>query len=457
MNPSGLIDWAEVYGLCINLISRLEDPSGDGKGLEIIQGREVEHNGDSEDIQFGFDVSSKSEPWRRGYHAALMGAARAAERLDGWVSDTTRKLSFPGEVVIGPSNPRPRPVPYGVTTAPLEENCRPAAEPPADYYSKILTTAGFTSRQRLEAALAYADWLEFKGLPSSAEEIFNWGLDIAMGALPHDVNNAVDIQTGIVNNDATFVSENLLDAANALAIHHAVNNNVAMALPILASVLRARRNLSIPPVDDIVSSQAKEPSTFGSLVGLIKSIVISPPYPPLPPSGDEAPIRNATAICKEAAIMAHIGEILFASSNDDSKQSSSIRNSDSLSQKKSGLSWTRDAVDVSENTLLSLNKTDTEARRKCSECLEVGLENWSTMVRQMIESKQTEISSKREKANNGWGWFWNRDSAKEDEIEESRWQRDEAFVEERKKRVSRLLEKESEGQNKPGIFAMLFL
>ena len=135
-----------------------------------------------------FDVSAKSEAWKEGYYGCLMGGARAAENLEGWVRDTTRNIAFPGEMMIGPSNPRPKPVPYGAYSAPFEENCVEAFESPETFYRKILETKGFNTRQRLDTAIAYADWLDFKGLPVKAKAIYDFALNEAVAALPPGVD-----------------------------------------------------------------------------------------------------------------------------------------------------------------------------------------------------------------------------------------------------------------------------
>ena len=59
------------------LLERLENANMDGSFL-------IPRGGDGGILveglgQTGFDVSMKSEPWRRGYYEALMGAARVAE------------------------------------------------------------------------------------------------------------------------------------------------------------------------------------------------------------------------------------------------------------------------------------------------------------------------------------------------------------------------------------------
>ena len=464
-NGPGLINWPNVGESYKQIIQRLEDVTVDGKGLLP----QLEEEGDIyvEGVgKTGLDISSKSEPWRRGYHECLMGAARAAEHLDTWVRDTTRNIAFPPEVVIGPSNPRPRPVPFGAESAPREENCEPAFESPATYYLKILTTRGFTTRQRLDAALAYADWLDFKGLPSSAEDMYNWGLDIAMGALPTGVNNVVDTQTGIINEDATYITPNLLLATTSLASHHAQNNNFSTALPIFLSVLRAQQKLPLPPApppDPSTADISGPSSIFTSALSLIRSTLTPPDYPPAPPNGDLPATRTLGTPCEEAATMAHIGEILFASSSlAPIPKSSSYSHHSSPSTEPSnlvGLSWTRSSVSRAESTLRELSSgssssaTSLAARQRCAECLEMGMENWAKMVailRRREEEKAARGEKTTEEKQSSRGWFWNRKDGAQEEGEgagegEGRWEREQRVVEEKAKEVRRLLREEGVG------------
>ncbi|KAL8820960.1 MAG: hypothetical protein Q9223_000914 [Gallowayella weberi] len=449
ISASGLTEWPQLANNYWVALSRLEDPSVDGKDLQIPPGDDhrayvvgIAALGFSRN---GLDITPKSEEWRRGYHSALMGAAQAAEHLDGEVRDTTRDITFPLEHMIGPSNPRPKPVPHGAASPPLEENCVPASESPQTFYTKILTTIGFSPRQRLDAALAYADWLDFKGLHESAQEMYDWGLDIAMGALPVGVNNVVDTQTGIISNSATYVSNNLLKATTALAVHHALNNNLTAALPIFLSVLRARKQLSLAPVSEPPPPQLSNTEWIWSIT---KSILISPPYPPPPPSGNELPIRTAKAVCEEAAVMAHIGEILFASANQDSRPPSRAKKSQNILRKQeAGLGWTRDAVDVSESTLTSMNPTDLDGRQTCAECLKTGMGNWSAMVRKLLKDQQAVVSTKEEKVVTERSWFWGGHSTEEAEEDESRWERELQIVDGRMEGIQRLLENEKESRN----------
>jgi len=454
---TGLIDWIEAGLRYLALIDRLEDPSSkEGSGVRPI----LQDEGDIyvEGVgKAGLDISMKSEPWRRTYHSILMGMARAAENTEGWVNDTTRNFAFPGEYVIGPSNPHPKPVPFGAPPAPLEENCVPAFDSPQKYYMKILTAHGFTSGQRLEAALAYADWLDYQGLSSTAEEMYDWGLDIAMGALPVGVNNVVDIKTGVINSKAKYISSNILLATTSLAYHHARNNNLSAALPIFLSVLRARRQLLESPSPALSRSKANE-STWASAYSFVKTLLIVPPFPPPPPTGDPIPVRTPAALCEEAAVMSHIGEILFASSAPESPVKGLANASlpvsasaDHSKMEQSGLSWTREAVGLAEDTLSSVNPNDEFARTKCVECLAVGVENWSSMIATMLKQEHLKSASPKQRARN-YSFWGSSDKAAE---EEGRWEEESKMVNERLKSVRKLILQEEDRKQAENVFTTI--
>ena len=456
----GVVDWAYIGQEILQLLERLENSTIDGQDLRPVLKDEGDIYVDGLG-KTGLDISAKSEPWRRGYHACLMGIAKAAENRDGWLRDTTRDITFPPEFVIGPSNPRPKHVPFDAPAAPLEKDCVAAFEPPEKFYMKILTTHGFSSRQRLDAALAYADWLDFKGLSATAEEMYDWGLDIAMGALPEGANNVIDIKTGVIDNKAAHVSSNILSATTALAVHHARQNNLSAALPIFISILRARRQLPQPESFNPKSKPRKQ-SSFVTILLFFKSLLVTPPYPPEPPTGDEVPTRTPTALCEEAAVMSHIGEILFASSAPSSTTQTSsgvstgnsvpaIAILDQLKSQQAGLSWTREAVDLAESTLASAETDDVETRERCSECLRSGMDNWSTMVSQMLTNERRKKTPLQEKTGS---WFWG-GSGRTDMDGEPRWERERKLVDERLQRVQKLLNKEAD--RKASIGNLLFV
>ncbi|KAL9102679.1 MAG: hypothetical protein Q9163_002201 [Psora crenata] len=454
---TGLVDWSRVGELYRQLIERLEDPSIDGQGIQAGLNDEghlyVEGLGKA-----GLDISAKSEPWRRGYFQSLMGIARAAENREGWVTDTTQAMVFPPHLVLGPSNPNPRPMPPGAPPAPLEENCVPNFEGPTTYYIKILTTQGFASRQRLDAALAYADWLDFKGLSSTAEDMYDWALDIVKGSSHLGCNDAVDVKTGVINTEAQKVSSNLLLVTTALASHHARNNNLATALPIFLSILRARRQLPEPASTN--TSPKQRNSFLSDMVSFIMSVLAPRPYPPPPPTGDEIPTRTRAEVCEEAGIMANIGEILFASSASQPSGKGSTNApvgntiwtgaaTGSLETRQSGLSWTRDAVDLAESTLVAAKGDDEETRNKCTDCLAIGMQNWSTMVQQMSQDEQKEKASPKKQ--NHSNWFWGSGTT----TNEGTWETESRVVEERLRTVRRLLLKEEQKKQEKGFAVTL--
>ncbi len=233
------VDWASLSCYWTRLLQRLEDPNVDGAGLieQDEGGILVEGIGKT-----GYDITNKSEPWCRGYYQVLMGTAKTAEHLDGWVRDKTRKIAFPAQVVIGPSNPNPKPVTPGAQSAPREEDCEPAFDPPETFYMRILTTKGFTTKQRLDAALAYAEWLDYKGATSTALDMYRWGLDIALAATPSP-DSVFDREDLMIKSRSGPVPDNVLQAATAIAIHFAKKSEFENALPTFLSVLRARRLL----------------------------------------------------------------------------------------------------------------------------------------------------------------------------------------------------------------------
>jgi hypothetical protein len=394
-------DWANAGGYYRDLLMRLENLEIDGAGLEEQDEGGILVAGIG---KTGYDISKKPESWRRGYYQVLMGAARAAEHLDGWVRDRTRNIAFPANVVIGPSNPNPRPVPPGGASAPKEEDCDAAFEPPETYYMRVLTTRGFTEKQRLDAALAYATWLDYKGTPDAAEDMFKWALDIASSSSPNP--KSIISPSGTLNPTAEPPSANILSATTALAIHHARTSNFNLALPIFLSVLRSRRSLvTSPPKNPSTPLPSDEDSKSGPL-SIILSALAPPTYPPPPPDGTSPPPRDAVARCEEAALMAYIGEIFYATASGSTQRQIDAGRDE-------GLAWTREAVDIAEEVLRSSStgtgtgsensnsngkaagmETGTgkelgkEAKKICSQCLETGLGNWAKMVERLAKEER---------------------------------------------------------------------
>ncbi|KAI8945360.1 hypothetical protein F4801DRAFT_135781 [Xylaria longipes] len=424
-------DWVVIGEYVKDVIKRLEDKDIEGAGLEDLTEGGIWIDGIGKS---GYDITAKSEPWRRGYYEALMLGATAAEQLDDHVVDTTRHLVFPASTIIGPSNPKPRPIPFGSEKAPLEENCERAYDEPETFYMRILTTRGFSSRQKMDAALAYASWLDFKGIPDAALRMYEWALSIASENVP-PTEVPYDGQSCVLRHDARAPSTNILDALTALAAHKARNEDVSTALPILLSVLRARRSLPEQQAKENASTtssykpQAPSDSlwTVENVISTFKRLAAPPAYPPAPDDGESPPVRDAKERCEEAGLNLYIGEIIYASGQGKSRED--------------GLAWTREAVDLAEEQLhkLAPGAGDADAKKTCRECLASGLENWAKMAARLAREE-------REKEETGPGssgsWFslglWG--DASKTEMTPGRWTAEENVVKERTRRAQEVLD-----------------
>lgn len=377
----GFPNWARVYDELDQALARLEDSDIDGAGLA-----EQEEGGISVPGvgKAGFDITGKSEEWRQGYYEVLIGMAAAAERLDGWVTDKWRRWVWAPEFVESESNPRPKAVLPGMAEVPEKGNRVPASDSPETFYLKIITTKGFTTGQRVTAALGYADWLSFKKLPDSAEEMYRWALDIAISGLPTtDPSEAIDRQTAVLSATAPkeLITANIVYAATNLATFFATQGRTVSSLPIFVSLLRARLSADEAPI-----SPNDNHSKDSSLMGTILSLLKEPAYPTVAPSGDEPLLRREKDRCEEAALKTYIGEILFATARSSSEQH------------QQGLAWVRDGVSTSK-IAQSLDQIsgDDELRKKCEMCEEVGLESWGKIMTYLA----AEAREKRDGAVNG--------------------------------------------------------
>lgn len=376
----GFPNWARVYSELQYTLNRLEHPNKDGAGVVEQEEGGILVPGVG---KAGLDVSAKSEEWRQGYFEVLMGMASAAERLDGWVTDKWRRNVWAPEFVPSVSNSRPKAVLPGMPEVPDEEHREPAADAPETFYIKIITSQGFTTCQRLSATLGYADWLSFRKLPDSAEEMYRWALDIAISGLPTpEPSSVINQETGILSATAPkeAVTPNVVYAATNLATFLALQGRVTSALPIFISVLRARLNATEAHVPTV------EPRKDSSLTGTLLSLLAEPDYPPIPPSGDEPLTRKEIDRCEEAALKNYIGEILFATAGSSS------------SQHQQGLSWVRDGVSTSKvaQSLDAVRSKD-NVRKKCEQCEEVGLESWGKIMTYLA----AEAREKRDAATSG--------------------------------------------------------
>lgn len=415
----GIVNWARVANEFRRCVQALEDTEKDGRGLVRLP---VEGDGGEEVAgvaKASWDATAKSEAWRAGYFEAVMGCARASEHLADMVRDKTRGLVFPREVMIGPSNPDPRPVPPNMEAAPLEENCDRPFAPPEWWYDRILSSKGFTTRQKLDAALACANWLEIKGLGDAAEGLYRQGVDIAASALPNP-DEVIDTTTGVIKEQAIGrASPNLLRASTAFATYQARTGQVSNALPVFLSVLRARRFATVNPsaAQQEAPKRHEAASTdIEAVVHFFGSIIRSSEYPLPKTSGDEPLVRSSAtqADCAEAELMMYVGEILFATST---------------SKPDEGVGWTKQAVDMSERRLREQG-VGKEEMKQCKACLETSMSNWSTMAKRLAKQEQ-ELNTREGDAAQGWrGWFGG--SKTPEKVESTYWKEEAERVEARR-------------------------
>ena len=402
----GVIDWSyvgsryrAVVGLSENFKIIVDIPSGIlaqhdyDRTLPGLDERDMQTPPDSEYWlnRIGFDVSMKSEAWIRGYYEAMMGLCKAAEFQESYVQDTTRNICFPREQMVGPSNPRPRPVPPGSPEAPREENCKPAFDSPHFLYRRLLTTTGFNRTQRVRAGLAYAQWLDYHGETDLAHDMYKWSLGIAIDGLPSPASSTIDAKTAVIQSSAATVSRNLLAATTALASHYARTGAVSAALPIYLSVLRARRAAPNAAAQYPAAGPDYSLQSFDSFLRWVSAIPFGSAFPDAPPSGDDAFTRTAADSCEEAALMAYVGEILFAQGGGAGEQ------------REQGLAWTREATAMAERGHED-RRLEAGARRTCTQCVSTGLGNWQRMVGQLAGEARGGVEAANVRAS--WTSSW---------------------------------------------------
>lgn len=427
-----ITDWPMVAAYLTQLIERLEDPDNEGKGVidQEDGGILVEGIGKT-----GLDISAKSEPWRRGYHQALMGAGKAAENLDGWMADRKQGIAAPAEYVTGPSNPRPKPMPMNQTKVLREEDCEAASPPPESYYMKILTTKGFDTRQKLDAALAYADWLDYKGLSATAGDMYAWAMDIAAAGYEGDVSKVVDVKSGVLKVEgAERPSDNILRVSTAMAVHQAKKNELGLALSIFTSALSVRHSLEALPVQPSPTPKTPPRRTediFKYVFESLQHLLVPAEYPAPLPSGDAPALHEMNLECEIAGLMTYIGEIIHATSCNEKGVS-----------RERGLGWTRDAVLIAEKHMKQCaSPEDRDARQDCAQCIKVGLDNWTTMIKFLVKQARREEAEAAAGAKKAWYGGQKALNAKAEELR--RFESEEAELEARKRRLVPVLEGES--------------
>ena len=421
------IDWPQVGPAWRACLARLEETGGaDYKNLEPIEtGLELK------DIPV-WDATQKSEQWKRGYFEVVMGCGRAAEHLAGWYQDTTRPTSrpVPADVIVGPSNLDPRPLPPEQGSPPREENCKPVMESPDTFYRRITDSKGFSRRQRLLATLALADYLDFQGNQADAEHYYGDGLVFACSLLP-EPEKTVNTSTGVIQGKASVVSDNMLLASTALGVHYARTANTAAALPIFLSALRATQEGNSTPISaepapaSLSSAPQKPPSTVDKIIEYLQER----PYPPPLSSGDE-PLRRSSETCSEPMLLVYIGEILFATSKTDK-------------DRERGIAWTKEATDLADSRasqiskalaheeqlgkpqqrfLAERNNSNVEA---CLQCLELGLTNLQKMVSRMVQREKEHDTTEWNKTKSWASWFGGSSESREST---NRWQKEQEDV-----------------------------
>ncbi|KAL4970021.1 uncharacterized protein BDV14DRAFT_164108 [Aspergillus stella-maris] len=448
-NGQYMTQWPAISAHCRELLHRLEDPNVDGKDIIELEENgflfesvtKCGHNDPSVVKKSGFDITAKSEQWRQGYYQALLGAAKAAENLEGWMTDVKLNASAPQEYFEGPSNPNPkRATKHGQLS---EENAIPASPSPEGFYTKILTTVGFNAGQRVEAAIAFADWLDYKGLKKTAADTYAWAMDIAASGSPVEVSKVVNTKTGVLKNDPQAPpSENIIRVSTAVGVHHARNGNLPTALSIFTSVLKARRALLPPPPGTTLPERPSfvQPSTDSivTFINTFKSLFTQPEPIQSTPSGNEPPFKTTISPCDEAALMTYIGEIIYASHS-----------------KKTGLAWTRDAFDLAETTLPETDTTD--PKNKCTQCLRVNMVNWRTMLSEFIETAKKDEDEVREKAKSDSKTSWFSKPSEKTVLQKThermRWEAEDFLLRERVGRLGPLVMTEAEmnASTAPGV------
>ncbi|PFH59813.1 hypothetical protein XA68_11861 [Ophiocordyceps unilateralis] len=407
---SGDSDWTYTLTLARRVVMRLGNPAYDGQNVVQLAGR-PDPTLEYPDEFIPCDISANSEDWRSGYFDAMLLSAKAAENTDGWLHDRVRNVVVPPKYVLGPSNPRPCPLPPGFSGVPREEDCVLAYPSAENWYMKMLATVGFTPRQRVDAALAYANFLQYKGQSEAAEALYNLALVEATSKM-EPARLPYNSKTLVLKEGGEPPSANILEALTAMANFKARKGQLSSALPMYISLLKARRRLPNHPPPPTTSNRPP-PS-------LVQQVMRPPSYPESPGDGTEPPWRNSLERCQEAALHLYIGEILYATSS-----------------RVQGLAWTRDAVDLAEEQLQDRNPANMgkEEKTRCRECLAVGLRNWSTIVAQLVQAEKA--AKKKSGVESRMIPFWH--EAQETPEAGSRWKSEQAVVKERAERARVLL------------------
>ena len=396
----GMVQWSMVGTWMRSLVSSLEETGSNGRSADHelkyqddydasipgidpieIRTRPEDLNGEKAwDNRIGFDITAKSEEWRRGYWEAIMTLCKAAEMRDGFMTHPKIGTAYPPQYIRSEANPYPKPLPPQIPFPIADESeCYRTLEKPSFHYIRLLTTKGFTPEQRMHTGVAYANWLDLCGQTDQAEQMYKWSLDRAVEGVSNP-DTFVDLRTGVIRPTAPYVTPNIITVTTALASHHARSDHISPALNIYLSVLRARK--ASPPAPRSRQYPATKPdlslTNFESVIRWTRSLFRNPKFPPPPRSGDHVFERAASNECEEAALVAYVGEILFARGN----------------RRAEGLAWTRDATDTAEEMGRD-GLLEHSAKQVCSQCLHTGLQNWTSMTKQLAREKEEKIGVER--------------------------------------------------------------
>lgn len=389
----GIERWTEVLRLGQSLLDRLDDAEGvipveDGVGTGLEFWMQV----DGENRRLPRDLREKSYEWRTGYLEALLICIEAAEKLSGKAIDTRTSQLLSNEQYMqymGWVSAQRQAHRLGDQTTPFvfPTHLIAAGPPPKYFYDSLLTTIGLTPRQYYSAANQYAIWLEHSKSFHEAEIVYQSLLDSAIINLPPQTSHIIDPNTAIISAGAppAVLSENLISSVTWLARFWARQGDISKALPPLISVLRARQSLPLvdTPTDKGFEMPRPPPGFFESSKRLALDILTRPPplEEPINSSGLEPPARTQRALCEEAALMADIGEIMFASAAE-------------TEARERGMSWTIGAVELGAGVYGGMKAgRDRPTMEFCRGCILGGLRNWGRMFKELDRATNERLAA----------------------------------------------------------------
>ena len=356
----GHVPWGKIAVELGKTIAVLEG-SESGK---VAQGRNPIFSMDFDLEKKGLDVQAKSTEWRDGYYDCLMTLGKALENVEDYVTDPKQDVTLHPAFIQSPTGDETEELPGKKFKAPDMVDCKRAFISATDVYFRIMTTDGLSTKQKVDAAIASADYATQKGELSSAENLYREALQFA--AIGAAAPEAVDLKTGVIRSNALIVTPNITNASMALGTFLASHGNVASAMPIFLSILRASRDAPIAaPKPSTVRTKSAELYSFFS------------PMPRVPRStGNETLKRTPVSYCNDSRVMNNVGEILFARGT-------------SRDEHLAGIKWTRDGIEAADKIKeVSVGQVTRADRMRCLRCAEVGLTNLARMTNQMAEEAE---------------------------------------------------------------------